>query len=113
MECRPYHTLNVKLYFNQFVQGPDHTSLGTMPREEIPPFEPKVWESIKVGLLGTVQFINDLYAWIGYEWRNMEGGQSYMDRWAPDEYHVQTGTFRLGLNYGFYLFTKPAIFILR
>jgi len=101
LEYRPFRTLNIKMYFNYSLKGPDHTSLGTMPRDAIPPFEPVVWESTKVGILGSMQIINDLYARIGYEWRYVGGDQLYLDRWTPEEYHGQTGTLRLGLNYGF------------
>jgi len=101
VEYHPFRTLNLKLYFNHSLKGPDHTALGTTPRSEIPPFEPVVWESTKVGILGSIQIINDLYARIGYEWRNVKGEQDYLDRWTAKEYHGQTGTLRVGLNYGF------------
>jgi len=101
LEYRPLRTLNMKLYFNQSLKGPDHTALGTEPRSGIPPFDPVVWESTKVGIMGTMQIINDLYARIGFEWRNVDGDQSYLNQWTPEEYHGQTGTLRVGLNYGF------------
>jgi hypothetical protein len=72
-----------------------------MPRENLPPFDPVVWESSRIGILGTLQIVNDLYARIVYEWRNVEGEQDYLDRWTSAEYHGQTGTLRIGLNYGF------------
>ncbi len=54
-----------------------------------------------LGILATCQLINDLYARLGYEWRNVSGEQAYLERWTPEEYHGKTGTFRIGLNYGF------------
>jgi hypothetical protein len=101
VEYRPLRTLNLKLYYNQSLKGPDHTALGTEPRAGIPPFNPVVWESTRIGILGTFQIVNDLYARMGYEWRNVEGDQENMDQWTPLEYQGQTGTFRVGLNYGF------------
>ena len=100
-EYRPFRTLNIRAYYNHSVKGPDHTALGTLPRDGIAPFEYTAWKSIRTGVLATVQIVNGLYARIGYEWRNVSGEQSYLDRWTPEEYHGKTGTFRIGLNYGF------------
>lgn len=100
-EYRPWRTLLVKAYYNRSVKGPDHTELGTMPRDQVDPFEPVVWESSRAGLLATAQLANDLYLRAGVEWRQVEGGQDYLDRWTPEEYHGTTTTLRLGLNYGF------------
>ena len=72
-----------------------------MPREEIPPFDPIVWVSDRIGILATYQLINDLYVRLGYEWRNVTGETTYLEQWTPDEYHGKTGTLRLGLNFGF------------
>jgi len=72
-----------------------------MPRQGITPFEPIVWTSDRVGILATMQLINDLYVRMGYEWRDVTGESEYLERWTPEEYHGQTGTFRVGLNYGF------------
>ena len=101
VEYRPVRSLNLKSYFNKSVKGPDHTTMGTMPRTDITPFDPIVWQSVRVGVLATFQIVNDLYARVGYEWRDVTGEQEYIDRWTPEEYHGQTGTFRMGLNYGF------------
>ena len=101
LEYWPFRTLRIKSYFNQSVKGPDHNSLGTMPEVEITPFDPIVWKSVRIGILATIQVINDLYARVGYEWRDVSGEQEYIDRWTPEEYHGQTGTLRIGLNYGF------------
>jgi len=102
LEYKPFHNLNIRGYYNRSVKGPDHTELGS-PRTgpAIAPFEPIVWESRRFGLLATMQVINDLYVRLGYEWRDVSGEQDYLDRWTPEVYHGQTGTLRIGLNYGF------------
>lgn len=96
----PWRTLRVKGYMNKALKGPDHTALGTY-RLGIVPFEPIAWESMKIGLLATVQVVNDLTIRLGFEWRDVTGDQASLDRWTPDEYHGQTTTFRFGINYGF------------
>lgn len=99
---RPLRTMQVRAYFNRSVKGPDHTALGS-PRTgpAIAPFDPVVWESVRFGLLTTVQVVNDLYLRVGYEWRRVTGEQEYLDRWTPAVYHGRTGTLKIGLNYGF------------
>ncbi len=101
-EYRPLRTMQVRAYFNRSVKGPDHTELGS-PRTgpAIAPFDPIVWESVRFGLLTTVQLVNDLYLRVGYEWRNVTGEEEYLARWTPEVYHGRTGTLRIGLNYGF------------
>lgn len=100
-EFRPLRTLNIRAYYNHSVKGPDHTASGTMPREGIAPFEPIQWKSVRTGIQATVQIVNDLYARVGFEWRNVTGNAAYLDRWTPQEYHGKTSTLRIGLNYGF------------
>jgi len=100
-EYRPVRTLNISAYYKHSEKGPDHTELGTMPRAGTAPFDPIVWESKRIGLLATCQLVNDLYLRVGYEWRNVSGEEEYLDLWTPEEYHGKTGTFRIGLNYGF------------
>jgi len=101
LEYRPLRTLNIKAYYKNSEKGPDHTELGTMPRAQTAPFDPVVWQSVHLGILGTFQVINELYVRLGYEWRNVSGEAEYLDLWTPEEYHGKTGTFRIGLNYGF------------
>ena len=101
VEYRPFRTLKIKSYFNHSVKGPDHTSLGTMPRTDITPFDPVVWKSVRIGIQATIQVVKDLCARLGYEWREVTGEQEYINRWTPEVYYGQTGTFRFGLNYGF------------
>jgi hypothetical protein len=101
LEYRPVRTLQIAAYYKHAVKGPDHTELGTMPRTEITPVEPVVWESSRAGLLATCQLINDLYLRLGYEWRKVSGDTEYVEQWTPEVYHGTTGTLRIGLNYGF------------
>jgi hypothetical protein len=100
-EFRPIRTLNIRAWYAHSEKGPDHTALGTMPRDGIAPFDPIVWESVSAGILATYQVVNDLYVRLGYERRNVSGQPGYLNLWTPDEYHGKTGTLRLGLNYGF------------
>ena len=101
VDYRPLRTLNIRMYYNRSEKGPDHTELGTTPRDEINPFDPIVWTSEKFGILATYQLINDLYVRLGYEWRNVSGEEAYLEQWTPVEYHGKTGTLRIGINYGF------------
>lgn len=100
IEYRPLRTLNIKSYYNWSIKGPDHKALGT-DRLGIVPFDPIVWKSVRFGLLATYQFANDLNARLGYEWRDVSGEQEYLDRWTPEVYHGQTGSWRFGVNFGF------------
>jgi len=100
-EHRPWRSLLLRAYYQQALKGPDHTALGTMPRAGIAPFEPVVWESMRIGLLARLQLVNDLYLRLGYEWREVAGEQEYLERWTADVFHGKTGTLRFGLNYGF------------
>lgn len=97
----PWRTLSMKGYLNKSLKGPDHTALGSMPRENNFPFDPVVWESMKFGVIAKVQLVNDLCLRLGYEWRDVSGEQTYLERWTPNEYHGQTSTFHFGINYGF------------
>jgi len=101
VDYHPWRTLNLKAYLNTSLKGPDHTELGTTPRDGITPFEPIAWESTKLGFLASMQIINDAYVRLGYEWRNVSGQQAYIDRWTSGVYHGKTSSWRFGVNYGF------------
>lgn len=101
IEIKPWRTMKVVGYYNESIKGPDHTRMGTMPRAEIDPFDPIVWESTKIGISTSLQIINDLYFRLGYEWRNVSGEQGYIEMWTPEVYWGKTGTLNVGLNYGF------------
>jgi hypothetical protein len=100
-EFRPIRTLNIRAWYSHSEKGPDHTAMGTMPRQGTTALEPIVWESASAGILASCQLVNDLYLRLGYEWRNVSGLPGYLNLWTPEVYHGQTGTLRLGLNYGF------------
>ncbi len=101
INIKPIRTLNVSIYYNRSLKGPDHTLLGTSPRAEITPFEPVVWESTRIGILTNTQLINDLYMRLGYEWRNVSGESQWVEMWTTEVYQGITGTLNFGLNYGF------------
>lgn len=101
IEFRPWCTLKIRSYYNRSEKGPDHTLLGTMPRTTITPLDPVVWKSTRLGLDVSMQIFNDLYFRMGYEIRTVRGNQEWIDLWTPDVYQGETGTFNIGLNYGF------------
>jgi len=107
-EYSPFRSLRLRLYYNRSLKGPDHTELETPGRASVPPFDPIVWESTRIGLRAYMQIVPGLHARLGYEWRNVTGDEDYMEgqvdyvaRWTPEVYHGETGTLLFGLNFGF------------
>ncbi len=98
---KPYRNLVVQLSYNHSLKGPDHTSLGTMPRDKIKPFTPIVWEKNAVSLNISWQPINDLYLRLGYEWRNITGDTDALEMYTSEFWWGKTGTMSLGVNFGF------------
>ncbi len=101
IEFKPWRTLKLKAYYNMSQKGPDHTELGTMPRTNMTPLTPIIWESTRIGFNASMQLINDLNVRLGYELRNVSGDLESMNMWTPAVYHGQTGTVNVGINYGF------------
>lgn len=102
LEHRPFRATMIRVYFNRSLKGPDHTLLGS-PRTgpAIAPFDPIVWKSVRAGVLATFQVINDLDVRLGFQWREVSGEEEYLEMWTPDVYRGTTGTWQVGLNYGF------------
>jgi len=98
---KPWRTLNITAYFDQITKGPDHSLLGTAQRDAIEPFTPVVWESKRIGVLGSFELTNDLYLRLGYEFRNITGEEDYLELWTPEVERGKGGTVRMGLNVGF------------
>jgi len=100
MGYRPIRNMNINLNFTHAEKGPDHTLLGTMPRQSIEPFTPVVWESDELALNMSWQIINDTHIRLGYSYRNVRGEQSYLDRLTPEFEQGKTGTLNFGVNIG-------------
>jgi hypothetical protein len=101
IEFKPIRTMKITGYYNYSEKGPDHTLLGTMPRTTMTPISPVVWESSRIGIKTSIQIINDMYLRVGYEWREVGGEEEYVEMWTPEVYWGKTGTWKVGLNYGF------------
>ncbi|MCF8378537.1 MAG: hypothetical protein K9H49_03105 [Bacteroidales bacterium] len=97
---RPGRNMDIKLSWNHAEKGPDHTLLGSLPRQSIEPFTPTVWTSDKLTLNFNWQIINDIYLRIGYSFQNVEGEESYLDMWTPEFEQGKTGTLNFGINVG-------------
>jgi hypothetical protein len=82
-------------------KGPDHTLLGTMPRNMVPHHEPIVWEQKRIGINASLQLFHDMHLRVGYEWSEVTGEQEWIELWTPEVYYGKTGTLNIGLNYGF------------
>jgi hypothetical protein len=98
---KPYRNLVVELSFTRAVKGPDHTELGTIPRNTIKSFTPEIWKSRSLAMNASWQPYNDLYIRLGYEWRNVTGDPAALEKYTPEYWRGETGTINIGINYGF------------
>jgi hypothetical protein len=98
---KPYRNMVVQLSYTHALKGPDHTELGTMPRETIKSFTPVVWESKSLAFNASWQPFNDLYLRLGYEWRNVSGDPAALVEYTPEFWWGKTGTLNIGVNFGF------------
>ncbi len=97
---RPWRNVDIGASYTGIIKGPDHTALGT-DRLGIRPFTPIVWQSDEYALNMSWEVINDGYLRIGYSWRNVTGEESYIEEYLPEFYRGKTGTFSMGMNFGF------------
>ena len=91
LNYRPLRTLNIKLYFIDAIRGPDYTELGT-PRLGNPPLKTINWHNTSVGLQGSYQIINDLYAWTSFVYSDISGDI----RWSPEYFYGRKSTSEFG-----------------
>jgi len=98
---KPIRNLVVQISFNHALKGPDHTSLGTMPRERIKSFTPVIWEKKSAALDASWQPYNNLYIRLGYEWSDITGDQDALEKYNPEFLRGKTGTLKAGINFGF------------
>jgi hypothetical protein len=98
---KPFRNMVAELSYSHMLKGPDHTEMGTMPRETIKSFTPVVWESKSIAFNASWQVINDLYLRLGYEWRNVTGDPDALVKYSPEFWWGKTGTLNFGINYGF------------
>lgn len=98
---RPVRAMDIRVSYESARKGPDHTLLGTMPRAQITPFTPIVWESEKLSLQMSWQVINGAYLRLGYSYSNVSGEEEYLERYTPAYWQGKHHGMNLGLNYGF------------
>ena len=98
---RPVRAMDVKLSWEKAEKGPDHTLLGTMPRAQIKPFTPVVWESERLSLQLSWQVINGAYFRFGYSLSNIRGEEEYLERYTPEFWRGKHHGMNLGVNFGF------------
>jgi len=98
---KPIRNAMVQISYTNAMKGPDHTELGTMPREAIKPFTPVVWKRRSMTFQASWQPLNDLFIRLGYEWSNITGEQEALIKYTPEFLWGKTGTMNVGMNYGF------------
>ena len=98
---KPIRNLTVQFSYTDAIKGPDHTSLGTMPRETIQPFIPIVFTSRSLDFSISWQALNDLYLNLGFIHKKVSGDAGYLVQYSPEFWWGETNSLNLGLNYGF------------
>jgi hypothetical protein len=98
---KPVRNMCLEISYTDIIKGPDHTALGTMPREEIESFIPVVYESRSLEFNASWQVINDLYVRLGFAYRKVTGDYAYLVQYAPEFLWGNTSTVNFGLNFGF------------
>lgn len=98
---RPIKNINISLSYNYAAKGPDHTLLGTMPRNTINSFSELVWTSKIFQSKITWHIFNDIYLNISYLISNTEGENDYLELWTAPYFQGRKNTFNIGINIGF------------
>ncbi|MCB8999490.1 MAG: hypothetical protein H6540_05405 [Bacteroidales bacterium] len=98
---KPVRNMVIEISYTDIIKGPDHSSLGTMPREGITPFVPVVFESRSLELNASWQIINNLHVRLGLIHRTVSGDSAYLIQYSPEFWWGTTNTLNLGVNFGF------------
>lgn len=98
---RPFRAADFRISYTAAKKGPDHTSLGTMPRAGIEPFNPLVWKSDVLSLQLSWQLLNGVYFQGGYTYSNIRGDLEYLQRYTPEIFWGKLNGINMGINYGF------------
>lgn len=96
---RPLHGLNVKLYGNYAIHGPDYDSLGVDRVEVTRLFLKSVeWKDITFGFSASYQILNDIFIFGDVVYNRITGNT---EKYTAPFYYGTTTTFSVGVNYGF------------
>jgi hypothetical protein len=98
---KPVRNLVIQFSYTDAIKGPDHTALGTMPREMITPFVPIVFDSRSFELSASWQVINDLYINFGFIHKKVSGDADYLAKFSPEFWWGETNSVEVGVNLGF------------
>jgi hypothetical protein len=98
---KPIRNLVFQVSYINALKGPDHTELGTLPRDEIKPFSPVIFERKSIVLKASWQPVNDLYFRLGYEWQDISGAEEALIKYTPQFLWGKTVTITAGINFGF------------
>lgn len=96
LNYRPIANLDIGIFVNDAVRGPDYTELGGS-RIGNPPLENIAWQNTSFGLKASYQIINDFFTWLSFIHNNISGDP----RWSPDYYFGNKNTLNAGISFGF------------
>lgn len=96
LDYSPLRTMDISLFFQDAIRGPDYTELGGS-RLGNPPLVDIKWHNTSFGLKASYQIINDLYVWFSA----ISGDISGDVRWSPPYFYGKKNTINFGVTAGF------------
>ncbi len=63
--------------------------------------EDVLWENQTFLIKAKYEIVNNTYVYLNYQYSNITGNQEYIERYTPEYYWGETGTFTVGMNLGF------------
>jgi len=96
IDYSPVRTMDINLFFNHAIRGPDYTELGGS-RIGNPPLTTIQWHSRSFGVKASCQIINDLYVWGSAVASDISGDE----RWSAPYFFGKKNTVNFGVTAGF------------
>jgi len=67
----------------------------------VPMLKNLMWENQNIILKAKYEIVSNAYAFLEYNYQNITGDQTYIEKYTPEYYWGETSTFRVGVNVGF------------
>jgi hypothetical protein len=97
----PIRGLHLSFEYSNARHGEDF-DYATMPTNQGLKFmENVMWKQQQFRLSAVYEIVNNTYVYMKYQYSDVSGDQSYIEKYTPEYYWGKTSTFSLGMNIGF------------
>jgi hypothetical protein len=98
---KPIRGLHISFEYNTARHGDDFDYATITTNQGLKFMENVMWKQQQYRLSAVYEVVNNAYVYLKYQYSDVTGDQSYIEKYTPEYYWGQTSTVAVGFNVGF------------